>query len=433
MSLIRAVVPKSDDELNRMLGDLQLGEFIYEQPAVRDTQYVFKHALTQEVSHNSVLLERRKLLHERIGGAIETVFAANLEDHLAELAHHYSRGANRAKGLEFLHRAGEQAVTRASYPEADSYLAPALEVVAAIPDSPERDARELRLLSSVAQALVFTKGFGAPELLEMNSRARSLAEKTGNLPELALQLARAATYARESGDYFSAAALADQALETAQREGSPISLAYAHSASLQTRFRLGDFVAAEDHFARVHAVLEAPGFLQTGTLGVVVVVTFGLASWNTWITGHADAARERVEHMRRVLEGAQRYPFVTALAQIWAANLHAMLREFARAEALAGEALASCEEHGFAEVAMRARVPLGLARAKLGHTAEGVALLRQAMAGATESGSRFEITRSLTYLAEAQALGGALRTIDDALGPNPPELFLRPETLRVRG
>jgi predicted ATPase len=33
MSLVRAVVPKSDDELERMLNSLQLSEFIYEQPA----------------------------------------------------------------------------------------------------------------------------------------------------------------------------------------------------------------------------------------------------------------------------------------------------------------------------------------------------------------------------------------------------------------
>jgi hypothetical protein len=39
ISLIRAVVPKSDDGLDRMLGDLQWGEFIYEEPAVGDTQY----------------------------------------------------------------------------------------------------------------------------------------------------------------------------------------------------------------------------------------------------------------------------------------------------------------------------------------------------------------------------------------------------------
>ncbi len=437
MSLIRAVVQKSDDELNRMLGDLQLGEFIYEQPAVGDTQYIFKHALTQEVSHNSVLLERRRPLHERIGGAIETVFTENLEDHLVELAHHYSRSANRAKALEFLHRAGEQAIGRASYFEAESYFAAALEAVPAMPESAERDKRELRLRSSFAQALGLTKGSGAPELLEMSLRARALAKKTGNLPELVQQLWVAARYAIARGDYFSAAALAAQVLETAQREGSPISLGLAHQLSLSTRFFLGDFVAAEEHFARGRAFVEAPGFPQIGVLALVAAATFGHGSWNAWITGHADAARERDERMRRVQEGTQRNPFVTACVQIMTADLHAMLREFARAEALAAEALASAEEHGFPDAAIWSRIPLGLARAELGRTAEGIALLRQALADSTEWGSRFEITWPLTYLAKAQALDGAvadaLRTIDDASRANPQELFLRPETLRVRG
>ena len=70
ISLIGAVVTKSDDELNRLLNDLQLGEFIYEQPALGDTEYIFKHALTQEVAYNSVLLERRQQLHERAGAAL---------------------------------------------------------------------------------------------------------------------------------------------------------------------------------------------------------------------------------------------------------------------------------------------------------------------------------------------------------------------------
>jgi predicted negative regulator of RcsB-dependent stress response len=82
-------------------------------------------------------------------------------------------------------------------------------------------------------------------------------------------------------------------------------------------------------------------------------------------------------------------------------------------------------------------VDLGLARAQLGKTAEGVALLRQSLADASDRGVRYLITVRLTYLAEAQALDGAvsdaLRTIEDALQANPEELVLRPETLRVRG
>ena len=92
--MIRAVVTKSEDELNRLLNDLQLGEFIYEQPAMGDTEYIFKHALTQEVAYNSVLIERRQQLHERTGAALETTLQRSVEEHLAELAHHYGRSAN---------------------------------------------------------------------------------------------------------------------------------------------------------------------------------------------------------------------------------------------------------------------------------------------------------------------------------------------------
>ena len=95
---------------NRLLDDLQLGEFIYEQPAVGDTEYIFKHALTQEVAYNSVLIERRKQLHERIGAALEALYARSLEEHLAELAHHYGRSANPDKAVEYLTRAGQQAL-----------------------------------------------------------------------------------------------------------------------------------------------------------------------------------------------------------------------------------------------------------------------------------------------------------------------------------
>ncbi len=53
-----------ESELDRMLSDLQLGEFIYEQPTVGDIEYTFKHALTHDVAYDSLLIERRKFLHE---------------------------------------------------------------------------------------------------------------------------------------------------------------------------------------------------------------------------------------------------------------------------------------------------------------------------------------------------------------------------------
>ena len=74
-----------------------------------------------------------------------------------------------------------------------------------------------------------------PEVLEMNSRASALAEKTGNLPELVHQLGMGATYANSIGDYFSAAALADEALGIAERGGGPLSLTVTHCRPRWTR------------------------------------------------------------------------------------------------------------------------------------------------------------------------------------------------------
>ena len=71
LSLVRQVVPQSEDELYRLLASLQHKEFLYEQPAFPEVEYIFKHALTQEVAYNSVLHERRKALHEQTAQAIE--------------------------------------------------------------------------------------------------------------------------------------------------------------------------------------------------------------------------------------------------------------------------------------------------------------------------------------------------------------------------
>ena len=122
LSLARAVAGKSEDELERLIARLLLGEFVYEQPSIVDVEYTFKHALTQEVAYNSVLLERRKRLHEHVGHAIESIYTASLDDHVAELAHHFSRSGNQAKAVEYLHLAGHASDGEGSLAASDQRL-----------------------------------------------------------------------------------------------------------------------------------------------------------------------------------------------------------------------------------------------------------------------------------------------------------------------
>ncbi len=71
LSLVKHVIIRPEEELYRLLSSLQRKEFLYEQPALPEVEYLFKHALTQEVAYGTVLHDRRKELHERTGQAIE--------------------------------------------------------------------------------------------------------------------------------------------------------------------------------------------------------------------------------------------------------------------------------------------------------------------------------------------------------------------------
>jgi predicted ATPase len=118
LGVARAVSGKPDDDLNRMFNDLQLAEFIYEQPAAGDVEYTFKHALTHDVAYNSLLTERRKLLHEHVAQVIEQLYRDQLEDHLPELAYHFDRSGNVPKAVEYLGRTGARAVQQVAHSEA---------------------------------------------------------------------------------------------------------------------------------------------------------------------------------------------------------------------------------------------------------------------------------------------------------------------------
>src|SRR6516165_6526636 len=73
LRLVRQVTSADEVLLSEDLARLCAAEFIHEQPAVGDIEFIFKHALIQDVAANSMLVENRKLLHERTAKAIEAL------------------------------------------------------------------------------------------------------------------------------------------------------------------------------------------------------------------------------------------------------------------------------------------------------------------------------------------------------------------------
>jgi predicted ATPase len=180
LSLVRCTIQKNDEELKRELAHLQLGEFIYEKPTSGDVEYTFKHALTQEVAYVSILVERRKRI---IGGAIEELYQQQLEEHLAELAHHYRRSPDAAKAVVYLKLAADQAAQRSSTVEAEAQYRDAISIVKEIPPTRERDRLELGAQLGLA-ALLIGKGWRAQAREEPLIRATELCARVGDRQEL---------------------------------------------------------------------------------------------------------------------------------------------------------------------------------------------------------------------------------------------------------
>ncbi len=183
-SLLTHVLTIPEPRLRGLLSYLQAEEFIYEQPTLPEPSFTFKHALTQEVAYNSLLLERRRTMHERVAQGIETVLADRLEDHYSELAYHYSHSGNAEKAVKYLHKAGKQAIQRSAYAEAIEQLSSALTLLQTLPDTRERAEHELTLQIALGLPLIITKGYGVPEVARVYTRTRRLYEQIGGSPQL---------------------------------------------------------------------------------------------------------------------------------------------------------------------------------------------------------------------------------------------------------
>jgi predicted ATPase len=246
-ALISKMTTTAAAPVQRTLAELRAAEFIYEQVTLGDTEYVFKHALTQEVAYNSLLIERRKLLHERAGQALEAIFAEQLDDHLTQLAHHYRYSDNLDKAVEYLGRAGQQALQRSAHADAISSLTSAIDLLLKLPQSTERTPRELRLQLALGQALMSVKRMAAPDAVGAIARAHELCELLGEPLQSFAVLYGLWTVHFIRGEFRTAYEHAEQIMRRARRASDSPFLLFAHVALGSNSFNMGKLLAAREH------------------------------------------------------------------------------------------------------------------------------------------------------------------------------------------
>jgi tetratricopeptide (TPR) repeat protein len=92
-----------------------------------DLEFRFHHVLTQETVYNSLLVRRREYLHRKIAEGIEGLFADRIEEHVEQMAFHYTESKNPERALPYLIRAGKRAADQFANGEALRYYQTAAE------------------------------------------------------------------------------------------------------------------------------------------------------------------------------------------------------------------------------------------------------------------------------------------------------------------
>jgi DNA-binding SARP family transcriptional activator len=128
------------------------------------SRYRFRHSLFHRYLYQSLDEAERKVLHQAVGTALESLHGDQADRVAVQLARHFEAAGSRLKAVDYRLQAGQDARQRSAGDEALSHIRQGLALAKGLPEGPDRAHRERSLLLALAKALVTTQGNGAPEV-----------------------------------------------------------------------------------------------------------------------------------------------------------------------------------------------------------------------------------------------------------------------------
>jgi class 3 adenylate cyclase/tRNA A-37 threonylcarbamoyl transferase component Bud32/tetratricopeptide (TPR) repeat protein len=433
--LLVEVAPWDETWLHRELTRLVDAELLYRRGLPPRARYVFKHGLIQDAAYESLLRSHRQEFHQRIAEVLERKFPQIAEGQPELVAHHYTEAGRAPEALGWWYRAGEKALRGSGHKEAAGHLTRALELLSSLPESPERDQREIGLRVSLGVAAGSATSFAEPDVQRSFERARDLCGRAGQTPQLFPALRGLYIFYVLTGKPRTARETAQQLLRLAESAQDPVTLLSSHQAMGFTAMVLGDLPQARAYLekgiafydlerARSAQILAGP---QPG------VECLGNLSWVLWFLGYPDQALSRSEEMLAVARELGQ-PFSIACALFFAGELRAFRREPEAVRQINEELLELSTRQEFPYWRIMGTAQRGWLRTQEGKADEGAVDIR---AGSQFGGLRrdphvfaflAEAYRSLGKTAEAlEALDGSVDMVDAG------QTLFQAELHRLRG
>jgi class 3 adenylate cyclase/tetratricopeptide (TPR) repeat protein len=398
LRLLRRVA-EATDRLERALADLKSLEFVYEKAAFGDVEYVFKHALTQDVAYESILQARRRELHARIGAGMEELYADRLDERADELAHHFTRGEVWLRAARYCRQAGDRAAALCVDAKAVELYERALDALGRLPETPET--ARLGIEARLALRAPLWRGGHPDRLFALFQEAEQLAARHDLGDRLDTIYAFLVQYHWAKGEQDEALAYGRRCLERAEAGGELalrviglFYLSHAHHA-------VGEFAQAVARARELMALLEGPragerfglsGLPYSGACAEAALCLSELGD-------HAEASA-LIEQGARVAEAAGHLYSKAVLDQALGETLTSAGRPAEAIERLE-ETARICREKGFLGQLINALRQLGRAYVAAGRPAEALAPVRESIE--LQEKARVWVTRPLMHVTLARA------------------------------
>jgi TOMM system kinase/cyclase fusion protein len=396
--LLQAVSPLDDAALQRDLERLVKAELLYQRGLPPQARYIFKHVLIQEVAYQSLLKSRRQQYHHKIAQTLTERFAETAETQPELLAHHYTEAGLLTQAIPSWQKAGEKAMERSAHKEAISHFTRGLELLAAQPETPERNQQELALQIALGGPLTATTGYAAAQVEKAYARALELCRQLGETLQLVRVLGGLEAFYFVRGELQTARELGEQLLRLAQNVQDPALFLRAHTALGLALFHLGALTQAQEHLGQGIALHDSQK-RRSHALQDPEVVFLSYAALVLWHLGYPDQAQKKI-HEALTLARELSHPYSLALALYFSASLHQFRREGRATQEQAEAVIALATEQGFSFLLAHGTTLRGWALAEQGQGREGIAQMQQGLAAYQATGSELFRPYYLALLAE---------------------------------
>jgi len=372
-------------------------------------RYAFLHAVYQAVWHEQVSPTRLQEWHRRIGARKETAYGARAGEIAGELAVHFEQGREYGQALQYLSQAAGIALQRSANPEAIHYLTKALEMLMFLPDTPERTQQELMVQVTLGVPLIMTKGYTAPEVKGVYSRAYELCREIGETPQLFPVLVGLCRFYVVREDFRTASELGEQMLRLARSAQDPSLMLVDHMMLGGNLFFQGEFTRAQAH-AEQGLTLYDPDqhraliFLYGDDPQVLCLCWAALA---LWYLGYPDQALEKIYQAIHIAQELS-HSFALIFARFWTSFLHQSRREVQRVREQAEAFITLAQEQEMFQFAEMGRIFRGWALAEQSSEEKGIAQIRQGLSALQAIGHDLGRPYFLSLLAEAYSKGGQI-------------------------